>query len=229
MIIKLTLLISFLATTVYCQGLENLKSVNPNFLQVDRNISLTFPDDHGSHPYHQLEWWYFTANLKTSSNEHLGIQWTLFRTAIEPPETLVANWKSKEFWMGNIAVTTADSHLFAEKVARGGVGQAGVSSSPFAAWIDNWQVHGDSWKNLQLVGKNEHFSFDLNLTSDDPLIYHGENGFSLKSLGGTASAYYSQPFFSTSGTVTIENKEYTVTGQAWADREWSSQLIIHQH
>ena len=45
--------------------------------------------------------------------------------------------------MGHAAVTTLDTHYFSERLSRGGVGQAGVNTEPFEAWIDEWYMRGD--------------------------------------------------------------------------------------
>ena len=42
---------------------------------------------------------------------------------------------------------------------------------------------------------------------------------------GQASHYYSQPFFKLSGTLTLPEGKIAVTGNAWLDREWSSQPL----
>jgi predicted secreted hydrolase len=53
----------------------------------------------------------------------------------------------------------------------------------------------------------------------------GDGGYSVKSAGGQASHYYSQPFYTVTGRVTEGGREVAVTGQAWLDREWSSQPL----
>ena len=47
----------------------------------------------------------------------------------------------------------------------------------------------------------------------------------MKSAEGQASHYYSQPFYTVTGTITLEGQDIPVTGQAWLDREWSSQPL----
>ena len=54
---------------------------------------------------------------------------------------------------------------------------------------------------------------------------HGERGFSVRSVQGQASYYYSQPFFTLSGTLTLPDGDVPVIGTAWLDREWSSQPL----
>jgi predicted secreted hydrolase len=47
----------------------------------------------------------------------------------------------------------------------------------------------------------------------------------VKSSEGQASYYYSQPFYSVRGTLVLPEGEVAVTGEAWLDREWSSQPL----
>ena len=58
-----------------------------------------------------------------------------------------------------------------------------------------------------------------------PLVLQGDAGYSRKSERGQASYYYSQPYFKATGRITIDDKPVDVTGQAWMDREWSSQPL----
>ena len=57
------------------------------------------------------------------------------------------------------------------------------------------------------------------------MVLHGPNGVSKKSPAGGKSFYYSQPFFKVDGLVEINGITHEVEGNAWADREWSSELL----
>jgi predicted secreted hydrolase len=133
--------------------------------------------------------------------------------------------------MGHAAVTRADTHRTSETFARGGVGQAGAEANPFVAWIDAWEMRGPGSINaanmapLELKASGADFSYALRLDTDRPLLLQGEAGYSRKSLREQASYYYSQPNFSVKGSLTIDDKPVDVTGQAWLDREWSSQPL----
>ncbi|VVO57073.1 hypothetical protein PS858_00582 [Pseudomonas fluorescens] len=186
-----------------------------------------FPADHGPHDGFRIEWWYVTANLKDDQGREFGVQWTLFRSALKAvPE--VAGWGNQVIWLGHAAVTSATVHHAAERYARGGVGQAGVSLEPFNAWIDDWRFSSqgaDPLAELQLSAGDKAFNYQLRLTSTRALVLQGDKGFSQKSEQGQASYYYSQPFFQASGTLNIDGKVYQVSGPAWLDREWSSQPL----
>jgi predicted secreted hydrolase len=133
--------------------------------------------------------------------------------------------------MGHAAVTRADTHRSSETFARGGVGQAGAEANPFLAWIDAWEMRGLDSVNaanmapLELKAVGADFSYALRLDADRPLLLQGDGGYSRKSLREQASYYYSQPHFTAKGSVTIDDKPVDVTGQAWLDREWSSQPL----
>jgi predicted secreted hydrolase len=182
-----------------------------------------FPADHGAHPEYRIEWWYLTANMRGPDGTVYGLQWTLFRSALAPYET--QGWDSPQVWLGHAAVTTAQAHYTAERFARGGTGQAGVIAAPFDAWIDDWHMRGPDFDTLDLRASGAEFAYDVALTAQGPLVFHGEGGFSVKSEQGQASYYYSQPFYTLEGTLSLPEGEIPVTGNAWLDREWSSQPL----
>jgi predicted secreted hydrolase len=121
------------------QGFAGLGTDADGFALPDRG-GAEFPADHGAHPDYRIEWWYLTANLTGPDGTPYGMQWTLFRTALAPREG--RGGTAPQLWMGHAAVTTPDAHHVAERLARGGIGQAGVTSDPFAAWIDDWEMAG---------------------------------------------------------------------------------------
>ena len=212
------------------QGFAGLAEESQGFAQVIPDAHFEFPRAHGPHPDFHIEWWYLTANLEDASGVRYGAQWTLFRQATIPSDGN-EGWDSRQLWMGHAAVTSADSHSFAERLARGGVGQAGIDITPFRAWIDSWEMRGgdgfspNAISPLEVSAIGPEFGFSLQLASSKPLVLQGEGGYSKKSERGQASYYYSQPFFSAAGALTLKDKQVAVTGHAWMDREWSSQPL----
>src|SRR3954471_19650216 len=212
------------------QGFAGLGQDAEGYLPVLPGKTFAFPADHGAHPGFRIEWWYLTANLVDTAGAALGMQWTLFRHALTP-DAQAEGWANRQMWMGHAAITRADTHRVSEKIARGGIGQAGVEATPFQAWIDNWQMRGlngfndNSIAPLELTASAADFSYALRLDADRPLVLQGDGGYSRKSDRGQASYYYSQPFFKAAGRIFIDDKPIEVTGLAWMDREWSSQPL----
>jgi len=223
-------LLAGLGSKVSAQGFAGLGESTNGFEAVVPGKTFSFPGDHGPHPGFRIEWWYVTANLVDGNGTAYGAQWTLFRQAVTaggPPE----GWANRQIWMGHTAVTRADTHRYAQTFARGGVGQAGVEASPFHAWIDAWEMRGrdamdsNTIAPLELSASGDSFGYALRLDAERPLVLQGDGGYSRKSLREQASYYYSQPYYRVKGSVVIDDKSADVTGQAWLDREWSSQPL----
>jgi predicted secreted hydrolase len=221
-----------LASPVLPQGFADMGAPAEGFALPDRATVLTFPADHGAHPDFRIEWWYLTANLEGPDGTPHGLQWTLFRTAMAPGEG--EGWQSPQLWMGHAAVTTPTAHYVAERLARGGVGQAGVTvgeGAPFHAWIDDWQMlstapeGADALSALSVTAEGAGFGYEVHLQAEGPIVLQGDRGYSVKSEGGQASHYYSQPFYRLTGQLDLPGGPVEVTGEAWLDREWSSQPL----
>lgn len=221
------------ATTQSGTGFAGMgQSPEAGFAMPDPDRRLRFPEDHGPHPDFRLEWWYLTANLEGPDGTDYGVQWTLFRIALEPEAEPATGWQSPQIWMGHAGLTTPDAHHAAERFARGGVGQAGVAGAPFRAWIDDWTMESragpgqDDFDLLELRARGADFAYRLEARAEGPLVFHGEGGYSVKAAGGQASHYYSQPFLRVTGEIALEGAQpLAVSGLAWLDREWSSQLL----
>ncbi|WP_170442786.1 lipocalin-like domain-containing protein [Ruegeria arenilitoris] len=220
---KLLVCALFWPLAAMAQGFAGLGGSADGFDVPQPEYQFDFPADHGPHPSYRIEWWYLTANLTGEDGRDYGIQWTLFRSALKPFET--AGWQSPQIWMGHAALTTPERHFFAERLSRGGIGQAGVTAYPFEAWIDEWRMAGPTLQTLTLTANGADFGYDLNLSASGPLVFHGENGFSVKSADGQASYYYSQPGYAVQGTLHLPDGDVAVTGNGWLDREWSSQPL----
>ncbi|MEP5153656.1 lipocalin-like domain-containing protein [Planktotalea sp.] len=222
---KWIILFCSLPMVAFAQGFAGLGTEAEGFAVPERGHELSFPDDHGPHPEYRIEWWYLTANLQDAGGVEYGLQWTLFRSALSPK--VETGWAASQLWMGHAAVTTPDAHYVTERLGRGGIGQAGVTlNDGFEAWIDDWHMRGAlDLDALDLAASGPNFSYDMNLQAKGPLTLQGDKGFSVKSAEGQASYYYSQPFYEIGGTLALPSGDVAVTGQAWLDREWSSQPL----
>lgn len=211
------------------QGFAGLGTDADGFAVPERPAIFDFPADHGPHPEFRIEWWYLTATLTGEDGRDYGIQWTLFRSALAP--RAAEGWEATQLWMGHAGLTTLETHFSAERLARGGIGTAGVTVAPFEAWIDDWSMRStagdgaDALDGLNIQAGGEDFAYALDLTATGPLIFHGDGGFSVKSPEGQASYYYSQPFYEVTGRLDLGDEPVTVRGSAWLDREWSSQPL----
>jgi len=206
------------------EGFAGLGRESAGFAEVVPGKVFDFPEDHGAHPGFRIEWWYLTANLRDAEGNHYGVQWTLFRNALRP-DADERGWGNGNLWLGHAGLTTATRHFAAQRLARGGVGQAGVVAAPFEAWIDDWELGGDPAAGMRVAASGDDFAYRLQLQPGGPIVLQGEQGLSRKSTGGQASYYYSQPFLQARGVLRIDGRQVEVSGPAWLDREWSSQPL----
>lgn len=226
--VKLLACLLFWPFAALGQGFAGLGTTADGFSVPERGTAFDFPADHGAHPTYRIEWWYVTATLQDADGNDYGIQWTLFRSALAAQEG--EGWSSPQLWMGHAALTSADEHHFEERFGRGDIGQAGAETEPFSVWIDEWAMEstgadGDALDAINLRAGSDEFAYNLTLEADGPLVFHGDDGYSVKSSEGQASYYYSQPFYDVSGEITLPNRIISVSGSAWLDREYSSQPL----
>ncbi len=226
------------ADSTATQGFAGLGEEASAYAQASADTPLAFPADHGPHPDYRIEWWYLTANLENDQGEPLGLQWTLFRQALMPPDERPApsEWAADQVWMAHMGISHQQEHIAAERFARSHSahddGQAGVIAAPFQAWLDDWSLQSPPEANFKRFQLNayqgegaQRSGYDLTLTAQGPRVLHGPNGFNAKTIQGQGSHYYSQPFLQISGQVTLKAETHDVSGQGWLDREWSSQLL----
>lgn len=223
-----------------------LAQADERFEQARPGRRLKFPQDHAAHPGFRIEWWYVTANLVDTQGRDWGIQWTLFRSAVTPAQADsdevnpdqndrklagINPWQAGQVYLAHFAVSAPQGHRAFQRYARGGdhggMRQAGVTAQPFAAWLDDWELasEGPEWLPLRLRAAQDDVAADLVLSSDLPLLLQGEDGFSQKHPDGGGSYYYSHPFLHVNGELRFAGEQVTVTGEAWLDREWSSQFL----
>jgi predicted secreted hydrolase len=199
-----------------------------SFQSVSKTTPLVLPEDHGSHPDYQLEWWYLTFVLEDDEKNEYGLQFTLFRFATATEAQVASSWSTPQQWMGHASLHSQDEHFFEERLAAGGVGNAFVKPAPFNAVIDNWSWQSNSNSPFPATLQftiNNNVNVTLSLSAKGPFVKQGDQGYSKKTEDARLrSYYYSQPFIDASGTLKINNKAFNVKGLGWYDHEWTSHL-----
>lgn len=198
------------------------------FARVDAVHPQVFPEDHGPHPDYQTEWWYYTGNLDSADGHHFGFQLTFFRHAISskmPART--SDLATNQVYFAHFAITdvSSSSHFATERFSRGAADLAGATGSPFRVWLDDWEVNALSpdASSVHLRAQEGAHALDLNLTSEKPIVLHGNQGVSQKSdLEGDASFYYSFTRLTVNGELRVGDRQVQVQGLAWMDHEYGT-------
>lgn len=189
-----------------------------------------FPRDHGSHPEFRTEWWYFTGNLKDSSNNRFGYQLTFFRQGVFlKPKEPSSPWSIRDIYLAHFALTDVFSEQFqyAEHVSRQGPGLAGASQNGMDVWLLNWRAKMEG-NRVKIAARHQGMELSLDLLPRKPIVFHGESGFSQKGpKQGQASYYYSFTNMATEGRIKTPKSELVipVKGTSWFDHEFGSNQL----
>lgn len=188
-----------------------------------------FPRDHGSHPQFKTEWWYVTGTVTDEAGESLGFQVTFFRQRTRLGQENPSRFVAEQMLFAHAAVSERQHGQLrrADKVARAGFGLAEAHEGGMNVYIDDWRLHALPQERVYRTQvKGADFSFDLQLRETQSPLLHGDAGYSRRGPDPLeASYYYSLPHLGVSGRVWIDGRERSVTGTAWLDREWHSEIM----
>lgn len=193
--------------------------------------SWQFPRDHGAHPEFKTEWWYLTGNLQDTTGNAYGYQLTFFRHGLQPVPTQTGSaWAVRDIYFGHLAVTDdkADRFYFSEKLSRGALGEADVSTNDCSVQLGQWTLRRTKNSVFEIKARalDENFGLQLTAHTIKSAVFHGRGGLSQKSsTPGNASHYYSYTRMETEGELQIGDRRIPVTGLSWLDREFSTSAL----
>ncbi len=203
-------------------------SATPALAPVVPGKALEFPDDFGAHPDFRIEWWYVTGWLETAAGDPLGFQITFFRTATRIDTDNPSRFAPKQLIIAHVALSdpAVGGLLHDQKIAREGFGLAYARTGDTDVKLDDWTFFRETDGRYQANLKAKDFALQLSLMPTQSLMLQGENGFSRKGpRTEQASYYYSEPHLQVTGTIDRAGRVAAITGTAWLDHEWSSELL----
>jgi len=191
---------------------------------------LAFPRDHGSHPAYRTEWWYLTGRLRSGQGDDLGMQITFFRNRPGIGEDNPSRFAPKQLLLAHAALSDArvGRLLHDQRAARVGFGLAAASETNTDVRVQDWSLERDG-EGYEARITARGFDYALRFRPTQPLLIQGEGGASRKGPDPRqASYYYSWPHLAVSGSVSIKGRKIELTGTAWLDHEWSSEVLASE-
>jgi predicted secreted hydrolase len=197
-----------------------------DFAPVVPGRAIRLPEDEGSHPQFRTEWWYITGWLERAGSP-IGFQITFFRTRPHPESGNPSRFNPRDLIIGHAAVSEREHGRLrhAQRVARAGFGLAYADENRMNVRLDDWRLTTeDALYAARIPGDD--FELDLRFGRTQPPLLQGENGYSRKGPGpAAASYYYSLPHLAVTGRTRIGKQDRAVSGSAWLDHEWSSEIL----
>ncbi|TXC70154.1 carotenoid 1,2-hydratase [Sphingomonas ginsenosidivorax] len=191
-------------------------------------IVLRFPADHGAHPAFRTEWWYVTGWLHTAAGEDLGFQVTFFRTRPPVDPRNPSRFAAGQVLFAHAALSDPKTGklLHGEKAARAGFGLAQARKGDADVAIRDWRLRRSEDGRWATRVAADGFALALDFRPTQPPLPQGQGGYSRKGpKPDQASYYYSVPHLRVTGRVKRGDVVAAVTGEAWLDREWSSDYL----
>src|SRR4051794_3357365 len=169
---------------------------------------VTLPADDAAHMA-PLEWWYYTGHLVTASGRRLGFD--------------------LEFWANEERITRVDAAVTDDArnrfrfVTSPGTGQSTGGPNGFDL-SGSGQVArgGDGHDQIEIDVAGYELKLDLE-SIKRPVLHFGDGYIDLtKQTDGIPedTYYYSRPRMATTGMVTIDGKQESVSGNSWFDHQW---------
>jgi predicted secreted hydrolase len=189
-------------------------------------IRMEFPRDHGAHPELRTEWWYITGHAE-SGGRSFGFQVTFFRSRVDATQGMRSQFAARQVLFAHAAITDVEGRKLwhDDRIARAGFGVAEAATGDARLRLRDWSLvrEGDAWHAV-LPAKG--FALDLHCAATQPVLLQGRQGLSRKGPEERqASYYYSQPQLAVGGRLSLQGKDFTVSGRAWMDHEWSEEYL----
>lgn len=222
-----------LAAAIGLQLLQPLHSWEP--ARPERKLE--FPRDHGAHRSSAYEWWYWTGHLQNEAGADIaGFQATVFR--ISPPAGPRAARGNRPADASWIMVHTGFTDLVTGKFHHRKWSfqeRAGANLSQDKLKIDvpglKSRMQGPQKFLLEFtLPQNDEASpanLKLELSSQKPVVLHGDQGYSRKGPCPTCASHYSS-FTRLGGQFSLTRqgtKSETGNARVWYDHEFGSQTL----
>ena len=192
--------------------------------------AMEFPRDAGSHPEYRIEWWYVTGHLETRRGP-MGFQVTFFRYRNKDAESNPSRFSPKQLIFAHAALADPAKGrlLHDQRSARALADLVEAKTHDTEVRIEDWVLERGAAPAYRTRIDASNFALDLTLQPTQPVLLQGERGFSRKGPASTqASYYYSEPHLRVAGRVKSEGETLEVTGTAWLDHEWSSEILASE-
>jgi predicted secreted hydrolase len=162
----------------------------PGALAAPPPPELRFPDDFGSHPGFNTEWWYVTGHARAGARE-FGFQLTFFRSRVAGTQDMRSAFAARQLVFAHAALTDLEGRKLwhDQRVARAGFGVASASEHDTDIRLRDWSLkRGARGYAAHLPARD--FALHLRFAPTLPPLPQGEAGLSRKGPRPEQTSHY---------------------------------------
>jgi predicted secreted hydrolase len=205
---------------------DSLAADITQFQQMTPKRGISLPDDFRFHVGYRQEWWHFFADVVDQEGQRYSVKWHYYRVAMNSRNA--SGWENPQLYIATTVITSGQRVWRAQRLARGGIGQAGFRERPFRLWLDNW-----SWRSLGLMPfpgllnvNGDGFAVQLNSTAAGPYVLDGKQGYQEKRNSPSVGSYqFRAPFLNVAGDLILDGVPVSVRGTATLSKEWGNRIL----
>ncbi len=189
---------------------------------------LELPQDLAAHAWAQTEWWYYTGHLEDEKGQRYGFELTFFRHRLDDDDVHVAalGSRAKPVYLAHFAVVDEQTGVYLNKAIHAWEGKkAAAAYDAYDVFLRDWTASGDEHRH-RLHAVMDRAAIDLVVEPLKPAVPHGDHGITPKGEG-MANYYFSYTRLAVSGTLTLDERTFPVTGTAWFDHEFGYMGNLH--
>lgn len=188
-------------------------------------IPVSFPRDEGPHD-NRLEWWYYSGDLRDEDGNEYGFHFVVFQSLDSPnsgkssdPDGGSPPGYAAQFGLTDVG---SDTHVQAARFASGAQPQAGPGLTGLQ--VADWSLSANPERHVFEAGTDD-VRLTLTMTPTKPPALHNETGWLAAPTTGW-TYYYSRPRMAAEGTLVLDGRRLTVTGDVWMDHQWGEFFVL---
>ncbi|HSE29167.1 MAG TPA: lipocalin-like domain-containing protein [Candidatus Saccharimonadales bacterium] len=215
------------------------KNASQGFEKIPDKANIKLPHDNKLMLRSQVGWHFFVGSVWGEDGQEYGVELMFFGTAILPPQLAADAGLSdleNQIMEVQLAISKAgEVHHQADPVVVAGTsGLLECSTDPFSISLGKNHLRSSKkgalfplnltakgWDRAK-AGDSFEIGLDLNVNSDRPVLYQGDDG-AMPSLAGIGTLYYSIPALEISpgSSLTYGGKQVKLKrGLLWYDHQW---------
>ena len=178
------------------------------------------PRDHAPHPEAATESWQLSVHLHGSEGAAMGLQMSLLRLGLVPPDAAVdalpdSGWAARGIYRGHVTILAGDAAAGEERFGRAMAGVAGLDAADGVLRLDDWTLDFGAPEDAagwRLAARAGDLRATLALVPQRSPAAIGAEALPLRGYAVTRLAV--------TGRIETPQGPQTVTGTAWFEHLW---------